>query len=171
MAAARRHSSSCQRYPPRPAAARIDAGQPARGRREGLRTLPLHRRRPSEPGDELLAHARDHLVAEADHVAALGLEGIEDRDAGEHVARDERIDERVDRGFVGEPEQVGDSLDGDRVIGADEDLVEHRLRVAHAAARAARHERERGRLHDAALGLEDAVELAFDLVRRQAGGT
>ena len=127
----------------------------------------LGRRGPSEPCDELLAQTRDDLVAEADHVAALGLEGIEDRDPGEHVAHDEGLDEGVDRGLVRQPQQVGDGLDRDRIVRADEDLVEHRLRVPHAAARSPRDERERVGLDASPLGLEDALELALDLGARE----
>ncbi len=56
---------------------------------------------------------------------------------------------------------------GQRLVARGEQLVEHRLRVAHAARGQVRHEGDRGRLGRAALIGQDAVELARDLVHRQ----
>ncbi len=69
----------------------------------------------------------------------------------------------VDGLRVGEAEQLADGLGLDATAGRRQQLVEDRLRVAHAAGREARDERDRLGIDLAPVRREDLLELAADL--------
>ena len=70
---------------------------------------------------------------------------VEEGDAGRAVAADEVIDERVHDLGVGQAEQVADGRLVDPLGRGRQELVEHRLRVAHAAGGQPGDEVDRGR--------------------------
>jgi hypothetical protein len=114
-----------------PCPVRIDRGQPATrgGQRRGIVTAGSA----VGPGHQLGADGIDRLVEERPDVAAALLEAVEERDAGRAVARHQMVDEGRHDLRVGESEQVTDGRFLDDVRGGREELVEHRLGVAHAA--------------------------------------
>ena len=68
-------------------------------------------------------------------------------------------DEAIDALHVGQAEQVAHRVGVDRLDAARDDLVEHRLGVAHAARGALRDQLERVVGELSALGLGDAAQL------------
>ena len=108
----------------------------------------------------------DRLVEDDAEVPAAVLQLVEDRDPAGRVAVGQRRDQPLDRFRVGQAEQVAHAGLGDAAAGRREELVEHRLRVAHAAGSEAGDEVDRGRLGLDRLGREDPLELALDLRAR-----
>ena len=110
----------------------------------------------------------DDLVEEAAQVAPALLEPVEEPNADEGIGRDERVDEGRHGLRVGQAEQVADVGLVEPVGGRRQQLVEHRLRVAHAAGREPRDEVDRLGRCRSTVRLEDPPQLALDLVGRQA---
>ena len=77
--------------------------------------------------------------------------------------RDERAEERVDRLLVDQAEDLADAVGRQRAGIRREELVEHRLGVAHAAGGQAGDQVDRLGLGRSTVGLEDRPQLAGDL--------
>ena len=116
---------------------------------------------------ELFAQARDDLVGKGDEVAAVALELVEQADAVERVAAGEAATKRSTVSTVGEAEQVAHRVGVDLLDAARDDLVEHRLGVAHATGGALGDQVDRFVADDAPFGLSDAPQLAANLRLRQ----
>ena len=108
----------------------------------------------------MFAQARDDLVGKGDEVAAVALELVEQADAVQRVAAGEGGHEAVDALHLGQAEQVAHRVGIDLLDAARDDLVEHRLGVAHAAGGALGDQVERVVGDRSALGLRDAAQLA-----------
>ena len=121
-----------------------------------------------EPGDQLATDRLDGLVEEGPDIATALLEAVEQRDTGGPVAVDEVVDERDDDLRVGQSEEIADGQFLDAIRRGGQQLVEHRLGVAHPAGGQSGDEVDRRRVGDAVVGGEDPAELAFDLGDRQA---
>ena len=93
--------------------------------------------------DERLAQRVDELVEEGREVPAALLELVEDGDPGAASPLDEGVDEAVDGLGVGKAEQVADASAVEPLGADDEELVEHRLGVAHPAGGQAGDEADR----------------------------
>ena len=138
---------------------RVDAGQ-ATGRR-------------GDPGlggaagcqvrEQLLAQRVDHLVQEHAQVPAAFLEAVEEDNARRGVPAGERGDEPVHQLGVGQSQEVPYGVGLDAACRRAEQLVEDGLRVAHAPCGQAGDHADRVRIRLAAVGRQDALELAGDL--------
>ena len=124
--------------PRRPGSGRSRRAAGRRGRARRRRAAG-HRRPPAPPDDRAADHL-DDLVEERAEVAPAILEHIEDPNPGDDVARGERLDERLDRVGVGKPQQVADAVFGQPDPRRGQELIQHRLGVAHAAGGKARDE-------------------------------
>ena len=145
----------------------VDRREPARGgRQRGHRSG--GRDAVAEALEELRAKRVDDLVEERPAVPAALLEVVEDPHARRHVPADQRVDEPADRLGIGEPEQAADAGLVDRAVAGGQELVEHRLGVAHAARGEPRDEPDGLGLGRPTVGLEDHGELAFDLRDRES---
>ncbi len=116
-----------------------------------------------EAGHELGPDGLDGLVEQRPDVPAAFLEAVEQGDAGGAVAADEVVDEGLDDLRVGQAEQVADGRLVDPLGRGRQQLVEHRLGVAHPAGGQPGDEVDGGGIGVAAVGREDPVELALDL--------
>ena len=88
---------------------------------------------PGQTGHERGAKGFEDLVEEGPRIAAAVLEVVEDGHPGRGIAGRERGQEPGHGIRVGEAEQVAHGVGGEALAAAGEQLVEHRLRVAHAA--------------------------------------
>ena len=128
-------------------------------------------------GDEHRRAARDlegahrELVVRRDEddgdVAASIVELVENGEPGSCVAVDQRVEKSVDSLTVGQAEKVADLPFVDAATGGPEELVEHRLGVAHPARGKSGDEMDRGAICGSTVGLEDPRQLALDLGDRQ----
>ncbi len=121
-----------------------------------------------EPVDQPAADGIDGLVEQDPGVAAALLEAVEQRDPGRGIAGHQRLDEPIDGLGVGQTEEVADAAFVDRVRRRRQELIEHRLGVAHAPGGKARDEPHGGRVGRPPIGLQDPGELALDLRHGQA---
>ena len=129
-APARTTSSSWKRRPPGPSR----AGSIAARRRPNAVSAAVSRVAAlGQAGHEAVPDGLHDLVEERPDVAAALVEFVEDRQAGQPIAVDERPQEAVDRLAAGQAEGVADAVGGQPLAGAGQQLVEHRLGVAHAA--------------------------------------
>ena len=110
----------------------------------------------------------DDLVEHHGHVPAALVERVEGGDPGGRSTVDQGRDQLVDRIGVGEAEEIADGRLVDGRPAGGEDLVEHRLRVAHAAGGQPGDEVDGTRLGVDALRREDPPELPLDLLDREA---
>ena len=143
-------------------AVRVDRREPPSGCSQRHRIV-AHGRRIRARGHHLAPDRLDRLIEQGAQVAAALVERIEERDAGGAVATNEMVDERLDHLGIGQAEQVADGRFVDALRGGRQELVEHRLGVAHAAGRQPGDQVDGGRIRLAAVGGEDAGELALDL--------
>ena len=120
-------------------AGRVDGAQPVGGGDQRA----LVGGRGGQARQQPIADGVDDLVEEHAQVAAAVLELVEQGEAGRGVPGGEGRHEPVDGLRVGEAEQLADGLRLDATTRRGEQLVEDRFRVAHAAGREARHERDR----------------------------
>ena len=118
--------------------------------------------------DETDPDGLDDLVEERPWIAAAFFELVEDVHAGGRVTGQERRDEPVDRGGIGQAEQVADVGRADRVRRHRQELVQDRLGVAHPARRGTRDQGHRVGVDRAPVGFQDPVQLALDLGRRES---
>ncbi len=118
-------------------------------------------------GHQTLPQSDDDLLREGDEVPALPFQLVEHRDARERIALGERVHEALDGRLRGQAQQVAHQAGIDDRIGRGEDLVEQRFGVAHAARGEPRDELQGVGVGDAALGRQDAPELALDLLDGQ----
>ncbi len=145
----------------------VDGGQPATRPGKGGRIATSTGRIPgarSHPFPDDL----DDLVEECPEVPAALLERVEQADACGSVTADQVIDERVHRVGIGEPEEIPDRRLIDPVGCRGQELVEHRLRVAHPARRQPGDQVDGLWIRIPAVRGQDAVELALDLGDREA---
>ncbi len=160
----------CQAQAARPGSGGVDGGEPARGDGDGAHPVSsdgIGGRMPREREVERRSQRLDDLVGKAAQVAPPILERVENGDPAGRITDDQRPAIGPHGLLVGEAEQVADRVGGQLVTARGQQLVEDRLRVAHAAAGEARDERDGlGRRH-AAVGGEDPVQLALDQGERK----
>ena len=106
-------------------------------------------------------HRRPGRAAPADRDRVR--RAVEDPEAGGGIAAGQSIDEARDRRGIRQAEEVSDHGLIDLGRSRGDELIQDRLRIAHAAGRQARHEAQRIVGRGPALGLQDAGELALDL--------
>ena len=114
-------------------------------------------RMPGEREVERRPQRLDDLIGEAAQVAPPILERVEDGDPAGRITDDQRQAIGPHGLLVGEAEQVAHRVGGQLVAARGQQLVEDRLRVAHAPAGEARDERDGLGLGDATVGGEDPV--------------
>ncbi len=141
---------------------RVDGDQPTAGVGEGGRVVP-GRVRVGGRRDELDPDGLDRLVEQRPDVTPALVELVEQGDARRAVAADEVVDERLDDLGVGEAEEVANGRLVDPVGCRGQELVQHRLGVAHPTGGETGDEVDRGRIGLATVGGEDAAQLALDL--------
>ena len=141
----------------------------ARRRATRASARPGRGRRRAEGARELGADRLDHLVEDDADVAAAIVELVEDGDAGHSIAGDQRGDEPIDGLGLGQAEQVADAGLVDPAAGRREQLVEHRLGVAHPAGGEPGDEVDRGRLGsiDSASRIRSSLPSISGIVRRR----
>ena len=150
--------------------AEVYRGQPPGRRRQGGRS----RGRESRPGFRAERHqqgrpqAVDRLVGEGPQIASHFLQRVQDLDAGYRVATDQGAQERFDRLRVDQPQDVAHAIGRQIARVGAEQLIEHRLRVPHAAGRETGDEIDCLRLGRPPVRLEDGAQLAADLRDREA---
>ena len=142
------------------AAGRIEAGDPPGKLGQGGGRQVGFAGRAAEPRHDDGAQTGHDLVGEGDEIAALGLEPVDHGDPGQRVAAHEGVDEGLHSAGIGEAEQLADVVGGDRLRSGAEELIEHRLGVAHAPRGELRHEPHGRRLGRPAVVDEDALQLA-----------
>ncbi len=121
----------------------------------------------AESGDDELPKTDDELVGEGRQIAAIRLEPVEDGDAVEGPLGGHGLEEGVHLPLVRHAQQVAHAVGRDGIDPGAEELVEHRLRIAHATRGQIRHERDGVVVGSAAVLLEDAPQLALDLLDGQ----
>ena len=121
-----------------------------------------------QPRAEFGAQHLDHLFEDRADVPAPIVELVEDPEPSDRITIDERRQKSIDGLAFGQPEQVADLSFVDPSARRAEQLVEHRLGIAHPAGGEPGDQVKRGGFGLDRLGLEDARQLALDLGHRQA---
>ncbi len=144
----------------------VQTGQAARGssQRRGRHTVA---RTFGQRSEEQFAQASHDLVGEGHQVTTVPLELIEQTDAIQRIATGKRGNETIDARHLGQAKQVTDGVGVNLVQPARDDLIEHRLRIAHAACRTLGDELDRVVADRPALGLGNPPQLAADLLLGQ----
>ena len=154
-----RASSSCRRRPPGAEACRIDRRKaPGRARDGGV-----GRAAGGEVGEEPLTERRPRPGRGRRAGPGRAPPGGPGADPGRGVAGGERDGEAVDELRIRQTEQVTDGVGLDPSGGRREQLVQDRLGVAHAAGGQAGDHRDGLGVRLAAVGGQDALQLAGDL--------
>ena len=115
----------------------VESGKAPRGARQASGSIggPISL---AERFHEQDAEASNDLVGKGDEVPAIALELIQQPNALQRGAAGQVVDEAIDRFEIGKAKQIADSVCVDRVGTTRDDLVEHRLGVAHPAGGALR---------------------------------
>ena len=121
-----------------------------------------------QAGNKSCPYRVDRLIQQGADIAAAFLQRVEQGHAGRTFAVDEVVDEGLDDLGISEAEEIADLGLVDPFGCGRQQLIEHGLRVAHAARSQPRDEVHGRTLGDPAIGGEDAVQLALDLGDRQA---
>ena len=121
-----------------------------------------------QAGDKSSADRVDCLIQQCADVAPAFLQRVEQGNTGRTFATDQMVDEGLDDLRVSQAEEIADVGLVDPLRCSRQQLIEHGLRVAHAARSQPGDEAHGSGLRNPAIGGEDAVQLALDLGDRQA---
>ena len=147
----------------------VDRGQAPGGSREGARAgrCKPRRRSATQRREQRQAQPLDRLLREGAQVATPFLQPVEELDAGHGLAAHQRAQEGLDRFLLDQPEDLANVVRRQRAGIRAEQLVEHRLGVAHAPGGQAGDQVDRLGLGRSTVRRQDRPELAADLAHGQ----